>query len=31
MEAAMNPKMIVIDGKTYNSIEDMPPDIRQKY
>src|SRR5688572_278600 len=31
MEAAMNPKMIVIDGKTYNSVEDMPPDIRQKY
>lgn len=27
----MNPKVIVIDGKTYNGIEDMPPDIRQKY
>ena len=27
----MNPKIIVIDGKTYNGIEDMPPDIRQKY
>jgi hypothetical protein len=31
MEAVMNPKIIVIDGKTYNSVEDMPPDIRQKY
>jgi hypothetical protein len=27
----MNPKVIVIDGKTYNSVVDMPPDIRQKY
>jgi len=27
----MNPKIIVIDGKTYKSVEDMPPDIRQKY
>lgn len=27
----MNPKMIVIDGKTYNSVEEMPPDVRQKY
>jgi len=27
----MNPKIIVIDGKTYNSVNDMPPDIRQKY
>ena len=27
----MNPKIIVIDGKTYNSLDDMPPDIRQKY
>lgn len=27
----MNPKIIVIDGKTYNSVEEMPPDIRQKY
>jgi hypothetical protein len=27
----MNPKLIVIDGKTYHSIEEMPPDIRQKY
>ncbi len=24
-------KRIVIDGKTYQSIDDMPPDIRQKY
>ena len=31
MEARMKPKVIVIDGKTYNRIEDMPPDIRQKY
>ena len=27
----MNPKVIVIDGKTYNSVEEMPPDIRKKY
>ena len=27
----MNPKVIVIDGKTYNSVDEMPPDIRQKY
>jgi hypothetical protein len=27
----MNPKIIVIDGKTYNSAEEMPPDVRQKY
>ncbi len=27
----MNPKIIVIDGKTYNSIEVMPPEVRQKY
>jgi len=27
----MNPKIIVIDGKTYNSVNEMPPDIRQKY
>src|SRR5690349_2530393 len=27
----MNPKVIVIDGKTYQSVEEMPPDIRQKY
>ena len=27
----MNPKVIVIDGRTYNSVNDMPPDIRQKY
>jgi hypothetical protein len=31
MEAEMNPKRIVIDGKTYTSVEEMPPDIRQKY
>lgn len=27
----MNPKVIVIDGKTYNSVSEMPPDVRQKY
>ena len=27
----MNPKVIVIDGKTYHSVEEMPPDVRQKY
>jgi hypothetical protein len=31
MEANMNPKLIVIDGKTYNSVDEMPADIRQKY
>lgn len=27
----MNPKVIVIDGKIYNSVDEMPPDVRQKY
>lgn len=27
----MNPKIIVIDGKSYYSVDEMPPDIRQKY
>jgi hypothetical protein len=27
----MNPKVIVIDGKTYHSMEEMPLDIRQNY
>jgi hypothetical protein len=27
----MNPKIIVIDGKTYKGVEEMPPDVRQKY
>ena len=27
----MNPKLVVIDGKTYNSVNEMPPDVRQKY
>ena len=27
----MNPKVIVIDGKTYHSTDEMPADIRQKY
>jgi hypothetical protein len=31
MEAAMNPKVIVIDGKTYHSVNEMPPEVRQKY
>jgi hypothetical protein len=31
MEAEMNPRIIVIDGKTYHSVDEMPPEIRQKY
>jgi hypothetical protein len=31
VEAKMDPKVIVIDGKTYNSVDEMPPEIRQKY
>jgi hypothetical protein len=31
MEAVMNQRLIVIDGKTYRSIDEMPPDIRAKY
>jgi hypothetical protein len=27
----MNPKKIMIDGKAYNNVEEMPPDVRQKY
>lgn len=27
----MNPKVIVIDGKTYHNVNEMPADIRQKY
>jgi hypothetical protein len=27
----MNQKIVVIDGKTYKSVEEMPPDIRAKY
>ena len=27
----MNAKFIVIDGKTYRSVDEMPPDVRQKY
>jgi hypothetical protein len=27
----MNSKVIIIDGKTYTSVDEMPPDIRQKY
>lgn len=27
----MNPNSIVIDGRTYNSVDEMPEDVRQKY
>jgi len=27
----MNPKFIVIDGKTYSSVDEMSPDVRAKY
>lgn len=27
----MNPKIIVIDGKTYKSVEEMPADVRRTY
>lgn len=27
----MNPKLIVIDGKTYKSIDEMPEDVRRNY
>jgi hypothetical protein len=27
----MNQRLIVIDGKTYSSVNEMPPDVRQKY
>jgi len=27
----MNPKIIVIDGRTYRSVDEMPPDVRQQY
>jgi hypothetical protein len=27
----MNPKIIVIDGKTYNSVNEMPEQVRRKY
>lgn len=27
----MDPKVIVIDGQTYHTVEEMPPDVRQKY
>lgn len=27
----MNPRLIVIDGKTYKSVEEMPEDVRQRY
>ena len=27
----MNPKRIVIDGKSYNSVDEMPPDVRLQY
>jgi hypothetical protein len=27
----MNPKRIVIDGKSYNSVNEMPPEVRRQY
>jgi len=30
-EVYMNPKLIVIDGKTYKSVEEMPEDVRRNY
>ena len=27
----MNSRFIIVDGKTYRSIDEMPPDVRQKY
>src|SRR5215216_5569477 len=27
----MNPKLIVIDGKTYRSVDEMPEDVRRQY
>ena len=27
----MNPRIIVIDGKTYHSVDEMPPEVRQQY
>lgn len=30
-ETSMDPKVIIIDGKTYHSVVEMPPDIRQRY
>lgn len=27
----MNPKLIVIDGKTYNNVSEMPPEVRARY
>src|SRR5258706_1051087 len=30
-EIKMNQKFIVIDGKTYKSVEEMPEDVRRKY
>ena len=30
-EALMNQKLIVIDGKTYNSVNEMPEDVRRSY
>jgi hypothetical protein len=31
VEVNMNPKIIVIDGKTYKSVEEMPADVRRSY
>ena len=31
MELVMKSNLIVIDGKTFNSVDEMPPDVRAKY
>jgi len=31
LEMAMNQKLIVIDGKTYKSVDEMPEDVRRQY
>jgi len=31
LEVLMNRKLIVIDGKTYNSVNEMPEDVRKSY
>jgi len=27
----MNPKLIVINGKTYNSVDELPEDVRKQF
>jgi hypothetical protein len=31
LEAVMKPRLIVIDGKTYNSVNEMPDEVRRRY